>query len=134
MSLRVACPITMALPRRGAVEPIVILRKVKAALATFVDPGVGGGARNLAWQGKGHRENDNPFHVWPACFASYGIQETARPTASSICFRHFPITAIYSRVHLPEIMLEMGKAETGAAARCGCQFRTLRANAPQRHS
>jgi len=93
VSLRVVCPITMALPPRGAVEPVIILRIVKAALAAFVDPGVGGGARNLAGQGKAHHENDNPLHVWPTCFASCRIQRTARPAASSICFPYFLITA-----------------------------------------
>ena len=35
-----------------------------AALATFIDPGVGCSARNPPGQGKAHHENDNPLHVW----------------------------------------------------------------------
>jgi len=61
---RDAGPITMAFPSRVAVETVVILRIVKATLATFIEPGVAGSARNPG-QGKAHHENDNPLHVWP---------------------------------------------------------------------
>jgi hypothetical protein len=54
----------MAFPPIVAVETVVILRKVKATLATFIEPGVAGSARNPG-QGKAHDENDNPLHVWP---------------------------------------------------------------------
>jgi hypothetical protein len=67
----------------------------------------------LAGQGKAHHENDDPLHVWPTCFASCPTKRTARAIASSICRRHFPITAFCSRIHMPEIMVEMGKAERG---------------------
>jgi hypothetical protein len=91
--VRVAYPITMAFPARVALESVVILRIVKAALAIFIDPGVSGRARNLGGQGKAHHENDDPRHVWPICFASCHIQKTARGTASSIRFRHFLMRA-----------------------------------------
>jgi len=35
-----------------------------AALATFINPGVGCSARNPPGQGKAHHENDNPLHAW----------------------------------------------------------------------
>ena len=65
MTPRDAGPITMAFPPRVAVETFVIPRIVKAALATFIEPGVAGSARNPG-QGKAHHENDNPLHVGPA--------------------------------------------------------------------
>jgi hypothetical protein len=84
VSPTVACPNTMAFPHRVAVETVVIARVVKAALAIFIDPGVGRGARTPPGQGKAHhekahRENDNPLHVWPTEFASCHTMKRSEP-------------------------------------------------------
>lgn len=68
MTLRDAGPITMAFPSRMQVETVMprVIAAI-AALATFIDPGVGHSGRDPPRQGKAHHENNKPFHVGPMC-------------------------------------------------------------------
>jgi hypothetical protein len=76
-SRMVAGPITMAFSFRVVVPTVVILRVVKATLATFIEPRVAGSACDPG-QGKAHDENDNPRHVWPT--SSHNVTPKNRPS------------------------------------------------------